>query len=304
MPSDNNHDFVILGGGMAGLTFALEASRRGRRVVVLEGEDQVGGLARTLRFGDFRFDIGGHRFHSRWPDITQWVLAALDGDVLEVPRRSRIRLEGRYVDYPLRFPNALAVFNPWQVTRILASYLWATLARLRKRPDVSFEDWIIRRFGRSLYDIYFKPYTEKVWGFSCTDLSADWAAQRIRVPSLSAAVVGSLLRRSPASSTLLSQFLYPPLGIGVLPECIAAKARQTGRATIRLGSRVTRVEPDAASGGWRVTFHGGEGEASVTGERLVSTIPLESLLGGLARHGRCRVGRAPAPGRPAHPIVS
>lgn len=279
MSSENNHDFVILGGGVAGLSFALEASRRGRRVVVLEGEDQVGGLARTLRFGDFRFDIGGHRFHSRWPEITQWVLQALDGDVREVPRRSRIRLDARFVDYPLRFPNALAAFNPWQATRILASYFWATLARLRKRADISFEDWIVRRFGRSLYSIYFRPYTEKVWGFPCAELSADWAAQRIRLPSLRAAVVGSLLRRSSAPSTLVSQFLYPPLGIGVLPDRIAEKAQATGLAAIRLGSRVTRVEPDGTSGGWRVTFRGTQGEAAVSGARLVSTIPLEGLLG-------------------------
>ena len=279
MPSENNNDFVILGGGVAGLTFALEASRRGRRVLVLESEDQVGGLARTLRFGEFRFDIGGHRFHSRWPEITQWVLDVLDGDVREVPRRSRIRLEGRYVDYPIRFPNALAAFNPWQATRILTSYLWATIARLRKRPDVSFEDWIVRRFGRSLYNIYFRPYTEKVWGFPCAELSADWAAQRIRLPSLSAAVVGGLLRRSPAPSTLVSQFLYPPLGIGVLPDRMAEKAQQTGLTTIRLGSRVTRVEPEGASGGWRVYFRGAKGEEVVTGGRLVSTLPLEGLLG-------------------------
>jgi len=279
LPSENNNDFVILGGGVAGLTFALEASRRGRRVLVLESEDQVGGLARTLRFGEFRFDIGGHRFHSRWPEITQWVLDVLDGDVREVPRRSRIRLEGRYVDYPIRFPNALAAFNPWQATRILTSYLWATIARLRKRPDVSFEDWIVRRFGRSLYNIYFRPYTEKVWGFPCAELSADWAAQRIRLPSLSAAVVGGLLRRSPAPSTLVSQFLYPPLGIGVLPDRMAEKAQQTGLTTIRLGSRVTRVEPEGASGGWRVYFRGAKGEEVVTGGRLVSTLPLEGLLG-------------------------
>jgi protoporphyrinogen oxidase len=264
---------------MAGLTFALEASRRGRRVVLLESEDQVGGLARTLRFGDFRFDIGGHRFHSRWPEITKWVLDVLDGDVAEVPRHSRIRLDGRFVDYPLRFPNALAAFNPWQVTRILASYFWATFMRLRRRPDISFEDWIVRRFGRSLYEIYFKPYTEKVWGFPCAELSADWAAQRIRLPSLRAAVVGSMLRRESASSTLVSQFLYPPLGIGVLPERVAEKARQTGLATIHLGSRVTRVEPDGGAGGWRVIFRGAAGEAAVTGAKLVSTIPLEELLG-------------------------
>ena len=279
MPADSSNDFVILGGGVAGLTFAVEATRRGRRVVLLETENQVGGLARTLRFGDFRFDIGGHRFHSRWPEITQWVLDVLDGDACEVARRSRIRLDARYVDYPLRFPNALAAFSPWQATHILASYIRATLPRRRDRPEVSFEDWIVRRFGRALYDIYFKPYTEKVWGFACADLSADWAAQRIRVPSLSAAVVGSLLRRPPAPSTLTSRFLYPPLGIGVLPERMAEKARQTGRATMRLGARVIQVEPDGVSGGWRVVFRGSEGEAAVTGARLVSTIPLEALVG-------------------------
>jgi protoporphyrinogen oxidase len=279
LPSDNDHDFVVLGGGMAGLTFALEASRRGRRVVLLESEDQLGGLARTLRFGDFRFDIGGHRFHSRWSEITQWVLDVLDGDAREVARRSRIRLDGRYVEYPLRFPNALAAFNPWQVTRILASYFWATVRRLRKRPEVSFEDWIVRRFGRSLFDIYFKPYTEKVWGFPCAELSADWAVQRIRLPSLSAAVVGSLFRRPAAPSGLVSRFLYPPLGIGVLPDQIAEKARRTGLTTIRPGCRVTRVEPEGPSGGWRVNFRGPDGEAAITGARLVSTIPLEALLG-------------------------
>jgi protoporphyrinogen oxidase len=279
LPSDNKNEFVILGGGVAGLTFALEASRRGQRVVLVESEDQVGGLARTLRFGDFRFDIGGHRFCSRWPEVTQWVLDVLDGDAAEVPRRSRIWLHGRTVEYPLRFPNALAAFNPWQATRILASYFWATLLRLRKRPEISFEDWIVRRFGRALFDIYFRPYTEKVWGFPCAELSADWAAQRIRLPSLRAAVVGSLLRRPAAPSTLVSQFLYPPLGIGVLPERAAEKARQTGLASIRLGCRVTRVEPDSASGGWRVIFRGADGEEAVTGARVVSTIPLGALLG-------------------------
>ncbi|HEX7599888.1 MAG TPA: FAD-dependent oxidoreductase, partial [Polyangia bacterium] len=241
------------------------------------GENHVGGLARTLRFGDFRFDIGGHRFHSRWPEITQWVLATLDGDAADVPRRSRIRLDGRYVDYPLRFPNALAAFNPWQATRILWSYLWATVKRLRRRPDVSFEDWIVRRFGSALYDIYFKPYTEKVWGIPCAELSADWASQRIRLPSLSAAVTGSVMRRSPAPSTLVSQFLYPPLGIGALPDSIADKARQTGLVTIHVGSRVSRVEPDGADG-WRVIFQGPQGESAVAGEDVVSTIPLERLL--------------------------
>lgn len=270
MSSASGVDFVVLGGGLTGLTFALEAARRGRRAAVLEAEDQVGGLARTLSFGDYRFDIGGHRCHSAWPEVTAWVLDALDGDVLDVSRRSRIRLDGRYVDYPLQFPNALTAFSPPDAARILASYLKAHLRPHGQRRDVSFEDWVVRRFGRALYDIYFRPYTEKVWGIPCTELSADWASQRIGLPSLSAAVRGSL-RRGSRPATLVSRFLYPPLGIGALPERIAAKAQATGRAAVHTGSRVSRLEHDPA-GGWRVSYE------QAGREQVVSTIPLESLL--------------------------
>ena len=279
LPSDSNYDFVVLGGGLAGLTFALEASRRGRSVIVLESESQVGGLARTMRFGDFRFDIGGHRFHSRWPEITQWVLDLLAGEVCEVGRRSRIRLDGDYIDYPLRFPNALTAFSPLRAARILASYLRAALLSARKHPDVSFEDWIVRRFGRALFDIYFKPYTEKVWGMPCDQISADWASQRIRLPSLRAAVVGSLLRRPATPSTLVARFLYPPLGIGELPERIAEAARATGRATVHVGSRVLRVEPQTGERGWQVAFQGTTGDSAVNGRQVVSTLPLDGLVG-------------------------
>ncbi len=269
-------DFIVLGGGLAGLTFALEAGRRGRRVVVLEAEDQVGGLARTLTFGDYRFDIGGHRYHSAWPEVTAWVLDVLDGDVLDVARRSRIRLDGRYVDYPLQFPNALTAFRPPEAARILASYLRARLGRNGRRRDISFEDWVVRRFGRALYDVYFRPYTEKVWGIPCTELSADWASQRIGLPSLSAAVRGSL-RRGPRPATLVSRFLYPPLGIGALPARIAAKAQATGRAAVHTGSRVSRLEHGPADG-WRVYYDQAGREQAVTGRQVVSTIPLDSLL--------------------------
>lgn len=276
MSSVNAPDFVVLGGGLAGLTFALEAARRGQRAVVLEAEGQVGGLARTLVFGDYRFDIGGHRYHSAWPAVTAWVLDALDNDVLDVSRRSRIRLDGRYVDYPLQFPNALTAFSPPEAARILASYIQARLRLNGRRPDVSFEDWVVRRFGRALYDVYFRPYTEKVWGIPCTELSADWASQRIGLPSLNAAVRGSL-RRGPRPATLVSRFLYPPLGIGALPERIAAKAQATGRAAIHTGSRVSRLAHDPADG-WRVSYEQAGREQTVTGRQVISTIPLTSLL--------------------------
>ncbi len=277
MSSTSHCDFVVLGGGLAGVTFALEASRAGRQVVVVEKEDQVGGLARTMRYGDFRFDLGGHRFHSRWPEIARWFLDVLEGDTLEVGRRSRINLNGRFVDYPLTFPNALSAFLPMMVAQVLASYGVAAVQRLHKRPDVSFEDWVVQRFGRALFNVYFKPYTEKVWGFPCSELSADWAAERIRLPSLRAAVSGSLRQRPPGPSTLVKKFYYPPLGIGALPQRIADLACQTGRASVLVGSPVLHAEP--AAEGWRVTYRGPKGEAEVRGRALVSTMPLELLMG-------------------------
>jgi protoporphyrinogen oxidase len=284
--SDDTYDFVVLGGGLAGLTFAVEATRLGRKVAVLERESQVGGLARTLCFGDFRFDIGGHRFHSRWPEVSQWVMELLGGDACEVRRRSRIRLDGTYIDYPLRFPNALAAFSPLQALAIFASYLRAALFSSRRRPAASFEEWIVRRFGRRLFDIYFRPYTEKVWGLPCDRISAEWANQRIRLPSLRSAVVDSVRRRLGTRSPLVSRFSYPSLGIGVLSERMAEATASTGRGVVRVGSRVVEVSPDGS--GWRVTFRrdGDGGEESVAGAEIVSTLPLSELFAMLPRPGR------------------
>lgn len=277
MPSDKTHDFVILGGGLAGLTFALEATRLGRKVVVLEQERQVGGLARTLCHGDFRFDIGGHRFHSRWPEVKQWVTELLGGDTCDVRRRSRIRLDGTYIDYPLRFPNALAAFSPLQAMTIFGSYLRAALFSRRSRPAASFEDWIVRRFGRKLFDIYFRPYTEKVWGSPCDRISATWASQRIRLPSLKSTVVDSVRRRLGTRSPLVSRFSYPTLGIGAMSERMAEVIASTGRGVVGVGSRVVEVSPNGS--GWRVAFRrDGGGDERVEGAQVVSTLPLTDLM--------------------------
>lgn len=189
MISKPDEQIVILGGGIAGLATGLELARRGRQVTVIEKGREVGGLARTFvketPAGRFRFDIGGHRFHSHKPEIIDWVQELMGSDLLHVPRISRIYLSGngkgsgKFVDYPLQFPGALSIFPPMQAARILSSYAAAALRHKLdgRAPDVSFEDWVVRRFGRALYEVYFEPYTEKVWGISCTELSADWAAQ-------------------------------------------------------------------------------------------------------------------------------
>jgi len=267
-------DFAVLGGGLAGLTFAYEAARRGRRVVVLEKEADVGGLAQTLVFGDYRFDLGGHRFHSPQAHLTAWVRDILDGEVVEVSRRSRICLNSRYVDYPLQFPSAITGFGLLQGAKVLASYLKAACWGGHGN-DPSFEEWVVHRFGRALYDIYFRPYTEKIWGLSCHDLSADWASQRIRVPSLMAVMRGSLTHATVAPSAMVSRFIYPPLGSGRVCDALANKATNTGRVTILKNACVQGLSHDTASG-WVIRH--GDHEARVSASRVISTIPLPHLL--------------------------
>ena len=269
------YDVCILGAGLAGLTYAREAALQGTRVLVLERESCVGGLARTLRFGDYRFDIGGHRFHSPWPEVTAYVQALLGADLLQVPRRSHIRLNGRLVEYPLEFPNALLALGPATAARVSASYLKAALTPNGRHPDVSFEQWVVRRYGRALHDIYFRPYTEKVWGMDCSELSADWAAERIQLPNLLAAVKGSLLKFGARPATLISRFLYPRRGIGMIPERLARESEATGRAQVLCGC--TPMGLEVMPGGWRVRWRRGGEEQQVEAVRFVSTIPLPAL---------------------------
>ena len=272
------HEFVVLGGGLAGLTFALEAARRGRPVAVLESDSQVGGLSRTQVRGDYRFDLGGHRFHSPYPHLTTWVRDLMGDDLLDVVRHSHIQLDGRYVDYPLQFPNVLTALSPPKAVQVLASYLKASLRRNAGQPDVTFEDWVSHRFGQALYDIYFRPYTEKVWGLACAELSADWASQRIKLPSLTAAVKGSFSSGANRPATLISRFLYPPLGIGMIPDRLAEKALATRKAAIHLDSQVVRLETQEDPPGWQVCYRQAGQEQVVTGRQVISTIPLASLL--------------------------
>ena len=273
------YDFVVLGGGLAGLTFADEASKRQRTVAVLERDVQVGGLNRTMRYGDYRYDLGGHRFYTSMTHINTWVQDLLQDDLIEVERRSRIRLQNRYVDYPLEFPGALSAFSLPTAARILGSYLAATIGRISPKPDISFEDWVTQRFGHALYEIYFHPYTEKVWGIDCTELSADWASQRIKLPSLAAAVKGSLQRAGkPRAATLVSRFTYPKLGIGMMTDRLAERATATGNAGIQVNSTVERLEYDSAANLWRVFYRQNGSEHMVAGRQVISTIPLDRLV--------------------------
>jgi protoporphyrinogen oxidase len=279
MPGLEPYDFVVLGGGLAGLTFAHEAARRGRRVAVLESGEQAGGLARTLAFDGYRFDLGGHRLHSRSPHTIEWIHDLMGGDLLQVSRRSHIFLNNRYVQYPLQLPNALLAFHPLKAAHILVSYLNAARRHAANTStDLSFEDWVVNRFGRVLYEIYFRPYTEKVWGVRCRELASDFARQRIRLPGLAAAIKGSLWRSAAPPGSLISRFYYPPLGFGSITDRLLEQTRATGRGDVRLNATVSGLTPPAADGAWAVRFGGAGREDTLWGRQVVSTIPVDGLL--------------------------
>ena len=181
---------VIVGAGPAGLTAAFDAVSNGWEVTVLEKDPvYVGGISRTVCHEGYRFDIGGHRFFSKSAEVTRWWRDRLPDDFIQVRRMSRIYYRGRFFDYPLKPWNALSNLGLGTSILCVLSYAWARC--FPKRPEDSFEDWVSNRFGRRLFNIFFKTYTEKVWGIPTSELSADWAAQRIKGLSLSKAVINA-----------------------------------------------------------------------------------------------------------------
>ncbi len=234
---------IIVGAGPAGLTAACEARRAGLAVTVLEKDPEcVGGLSRTVRYKGWRFDIGGHRFFSKNSEITRWWRERLPNDFIAVRRMSRIYYRQRFFDYPLRPWNALRNLGLLTSIACVASYVWA---RLRpRRPEVSFADWVSNRFGRRLFRIFFQTYTEKVWGMPTSELSADWAAQRIKGLSLSTVIRNALRPSAPNGSatikTLIDHFDYPRLGPGQMWEQAAADLVAAG-GRVELDSQVTRI---------------------------------------------------------------
>jgi protoporphyrinogen oxidase len=271
---------VIIGGGPAGLTAALELSREGFPAVVFEADSIVGGIAQTGVYKGFRYDIGGHRFftkvdmvHAIWEEI-------LGDDLIRRNRLSRIYYNDRFFDYPLRPVNALMGLGPVEATRILLSYMKAAIFPVREEKN--FEQWVSNRFGHRLYQIFFKTYTEKVWGMPCTEIGADWAAQRIKNLDLFKAVKNALFGERARSkgevmTTLIDEFHYPRLGPGMMWERCREILAAKGYPTLT-ESRVLRLRHD----GRRITsalVRGADGqEREERGSHFLSSMPMRTLL--------------------------
>jgi protoporphyrinogen oxidase len=278
---------AIIGAGPAGLTAAYLLSKNDVPVVVLEADPiYVGGISRTTTYKGFHFDIGGHRFFSKSKAVEDLWTEILPYDMLQRPRSSRIFYDGKFFTYPLKPFEALVKLGVFRSILCVCSWL---KARMFPVPNPrNFEDWVSNQFGRRLFNIFFKSYTEKVWGMSCREISADWAAQRIRGLSLGSAIKNALLpqrsngNRTKVIKTLINSFRYPRKGPGMMWEACAAKVQKMG-GRIEMDAKVTGCSYDEPTSTWTVRYKSPQGSQQlIEAEHVISSAPMRELVRGLS----------------------
>jgi protoporphyrinogen oxidase len=274
---DKSRLTVVLGGGLTGLAAGCVLTRTGRRVRVFEKDAVVGGLSKTIVKEGFRFDLGGHRFFTKDERLNSFVQDLMGDELISVRRTSKIYMGGKYFDYPLRPLNALFGLGIGTTAKILADYgLEKVRGLLKKAGPVSLEDWVVGNFGRTMFDIYFREYSEKVWGLDCGRISAEWVERRIQGLSLARAVKNAVFRAGSRDvPTLADSFTYPRLGIGRMSDRL--------KEEIERGNEVftdTKVECISRSGFkvQSVEVKNGAGREVVRGDEFVSSLPLPHVV--------------------------
>ncbi len=279
--SSLNKKVLCIGGGPAGLTAAYLLSKKGISVTVCEADPQyLGGISKTVSHNGFLCDIGGHRFFSKSREVTELWREILGQDFIKRPRKSRIYYKKKFFDYPLRPTNALLNLGFIESALCVVSYMKASLFPVSN--PVNFEQWVSNRFGRRLFSIFFRSYTEKVWGMKCTEISADWAAQRIKGLSLLSAIKNAFSSGSSSSpggeviKTLIDSFHYPRKGPGMMWEK-TGKAIVRGGGKILMGQRVTHLYRN--SNGWNVVAQSQDGAETLhEADFVISSAPIRELV--------------------------
>jgi protoporphyrinogen oxidase len=271
---------AIIGAGPAGLTAAYLLGKAGLQVQVFEKDPQyVGGISRTETYKGFHFDIGGHRFFSKSKEVEDFWTEILGDEMLERPRSSRIYYNKKFFSYPLVAFEALNKLGIIESGLCVLSYLKAKA--FPKKNPANFEDWVVNQFGERLFRIFFKTYTEKVWGIPCKEISADWAAQRIKGLSLSSAIWNALFKSGNKSSskdkvikTLIDSFRYPKYGPGLMWETCAEKSKAMG-VQIQMNCGVQGIEMKQ-DGSWTVQTT--DGRSAEGFNYVLSSAPMRELI--------------------------
>jgi protoporphyrinogen oxidase len=272
MSHDSSQTTLVLGGGPAGLTAGYLLAREGCDTIVFEADDQVGGIAKTVERDGYRFDLGGHRFFTKAREVDALWHEVLGDEFLRRPRMSRIYWNNRYLDYPLRGADVIRKLGPFELARCMGSYLVA--ATRPKRAEDSLEQWVTNRFGKRLFELFFKSYNEKVWGVPASEIRAEWAAQRIKGLSFfSAARAAFFGNRGNKIKSLISEFNYPRYGPGQMWEAMTSAIESEG-GTVLLDTPVTRIEVD----GPRVVALSAGDETYEDPPAVISSLPLRELV--------------------------
>jgi protoporphyrinogen oxidase len=280
-------EVFVIGAGPAGLTAAYCLTKEARSVIIIERDPiYVGGISRTVEYKDYLFDVGGHRFFSKSKEIVDLWQEILPDDMIPRPRLSRIYYNGKFFSYPLKAFEALLKLGVFTSTACMLSYAYAKAFPVAKPR--TFHEWVRNQFGEKLFQIFFKTYTEKVWGMSCDEISADWAAQRIKGLDLSTAVINGLKRslnisRKPKAGagtvkTLIESFQYPRKGPGMMWDAAARKIRAQG-GRLLMGRELVSLEHDAAADLWRIEVATTKGEREIfTARHVISSAPVRELV--------------------------
>jgi protoporphyrinogen oxidase len=265
---------IVIGGGPAGLTAAYELTKQQHKPIVLEKSDKVGGIARTENYRGYHFDMGGHRFFTKSTWVQQFWQEILGDDFLRRPRLSRIFYKNKYFHYPLKPLNALLGLGPIEGVRILASYLRWHLFPYKE--EETFEQWVTNRFGKRLFETFFESYTEKVWGIPCSELKAEWAAQRIKDLSLKTAITAMFLKPQETIKTLIEEFDYPRRGPGMLWTAVQDRINAQG-GQVQLNSNVVGIQREGLqiTG---VTVEENGRKQTFNGSSFISSMPVTQLI--------------------------
>ncbi|AFY59216.1 protoporphyrinogen oxidase [Rivularia sp. PCC 7116] len=269
----NNNQVVVIGAGPAGLTAAYHLVKNGIKPIVLEQSDKVGGISRTEKYKGYHFDIGGHRFFTKVPEVQDLWYEVLEDDFIKTPRMSRIYYQGKFFQYPLSAFDTLGKLGISESFLIIWSYLQAKREPLPVEENL--EQWVTNRFGERLYKTFFKTYTEKVWGIPCNQIQAEWAAQRIKGLSVKTALLNAFIGKND-TKTLIKEFDYPRLGPGMMWERFAEKIEAAG-GEVHMNTKVLGMERQ----NWRINQIIAERDDNLIqfeADNFISSMPLNKLI--------------------------